>query len=395
MRRGKRREKQQDGQRAQGRMKNPAYCVLGISFVLLLFGFGVLNYYHKDRSFSDTENRMLEQKPQWQISSVLDGRFMKSFETWQTDQFIFRDGWITLRTAADRILGKKDSGGVFLGKDGSLYEKPEKLGEGVWTNLDAIRSFCQRHPELSSYLLLVPDAAGVNPEGLPDFAPVETQADQLQQISGYLGDAVLNIPVYDTLREHRQEYIYYRTDHHWTTLGAWYAYEKAASVMGLAEPEAPETPPLYPVSDSFEGTLASRSGYQADPDTISVFWPGAQTDLVVSYVEEQEESASLYASEKLKTRDQYGMFLNGNHPLVRIRTMADSKRTLLLIKDSYANCFVPFLVSQFREIVLVDPRYYYGDLESLTAGQSFTDVLFLYNLNTFLTDDVLHLSLEE
>ena len=75
--------------------------------------------------------------------------------------------------------------------------------------------------------------------------------------------------------------------------------------------------------------------------------------------------------------------------------MADSKRTLLLIKDSYANCFVPFLVSQFREIVLVDPRYYYGDLESLTAGQSFTDVLFLYNLNTFLTDDVLHLSLEE
>ena len=81
MRREKRREKQQNGQRAQGRMKNPAYCVLGISFVLLLFGFGVLNYYHKDRSFSDTENRMLEQKPQWQISSVLDGRFMKSFET--------------------------------------------------------------------------------------------------------------------------------------------------------------------------------------------------------------------------------------------------------------------------------------------------------------------------
>ena len=102
----------------------------------------------------------------------------------------------------------------------------KRQGEGVWTNLDAIRSFCQRHPELSSYLLLVPDAAGVNPEGLPDFAPVESQADQLQQISGYLGDAVLNIPVYDTLREHRQEYIYYRTDHHWTTLGAWYAYEK-------------------------------------------------------------------------------------------------------------------------------------------------------------------------
>ena len=284
---------------------------------------------------------------------------------------------------------------MFLGEDGCLYEKPEKLGEAAWTSLYAIREFAGRHLELPVYLMLVPDAAGVKPEELPPFAPVEDQERQLEEIGAYLGDAVRQIPVYEALREHRDEYLYYRTDHHWTTLGAWYAYQEAAGAMGLeAAADEGTEPPLYPVSDSFEGTLASVSGYRAEPDTISVYWPDSQPDLVVSYVQEQEESASLYASQKLKTRDQYGMFLNGNHPLVRIRTMAESSRRLLLVKDSYANCFVPYLTSQFQEIVLVDPRYYYGNLESLLEEEGFTDVLFLYNLNTFLADDVLHLALE-
>ena len=112
-------------------------------------------------------------------------------------------------------------------------------------------------------------------------------------------------------------------------------------------------------------------------------------------MEEQKKSASLYASEKLKGRDKYGVFLDGNHPIVKIRTMADSDRTLLLLKDSYANCFVPFLTSSFREIVLVDPRYYYGNIEELLLEQNFTDILILYNLNTFLQDDVLHFVLED
>ena len=245
-------------------LKGQGYEILGIGFVLLLLGFGILNLASPDREFSETENRMLEQRPDVQLSSVADGRFMKSFETWQTDQFVFRDGWIRLRTAADRMLGKKESGGVFLGEDGCLYEKPEKLGEAAWTSLYAIREFAGRHLELPVYLMLVPDAAGVKPEELPPFAPVEDQERQLEEIGAYLGDAVRQIPVYEALREHRDEYLYYRTDHHWTTLGAWYAYQEAAGAMGLEAAAGEGTePPLYPVSDSFEGTLASVSGYRA------------------------------------------------------------------------------------------------------------------------------------
>ena len=365
---------------------------LGLWFLIALFSFGALNFFSKDRVFSETENRYLEQRPVLRLSELMDGRFMSSYEKYQTDQFFSRDSWIQFRSAADRFLGKNESGGVFLGKGEQLYEKPEKLEQQVWNNLDAIKEFAGLHSDKGIYFLLAPGAAGVKPEGLPPFAPIEDQAGQLRQIHEYLEGAVQEISVYGTLREHREEYLYYRTDHHWTTLGAWYAFLKAEQVMGL---EAGPDMEAYPVTNRFQGTLASRSGYRVPSDTISVFWPRQEEHLVVTYVEEQKKSASLYASKKLEGRDQYGVFLDGNHPVVRIRTMAESERTLLIFKDSYANCFVPFLTAHFREIVLVDPRYYYGNVDTLMGEQEFTDILFLYNLNTFLEDDVLHFVLED
>lgn len=370
--------------------------LLGLGFAVLLAGFTAANYFHKDTAFSDTENRMLQQKPVFSWADLADGRFMGNFEKYQTDQFIFRREWIGLQTAADRLLGKNKSGDVYLG-EGQLLEEPSKLLENVWENLDAIGAFCRNQTGVKCYLMLVPDAASVQREKLPAYAPVADQAEQLEEIRSYLEkkeNPVTEIPLYEMLREHREESLYYRTDHHWTTLGARYAYQSAAGQMGLPGAENGEEKKLYPVSDSFQGTLAARSGYRVPDDTIEVYWPDQEEELVVTYVQEQTKSASLYAAEKLKTRDKYGMFLNGNHPLAEIRTMASTGRKLLLIKDSYANCFVPFLTGDFEEIVLVDPRYYYDSAEKLMKQYGFTDVLFLYNLNTFLEDDVLHYVLE-
>lgn len=370
--------------------------LLGLGFAVLLAGFTAANYFHKDTAFSDTENRMLQQKPVFSWADLADGRFMGNFEKYQTDQFIFRREWIGLQTAADRLLGKNKSGDVYLG-EGQLLEEPSKLSENVWENLDAIGAFCRNQTGVKCYLMLVPDAASVQREKLPAYAPVADQAEQLENIRSYLEkkeNPVTEIPLYEMLREHREESLYYRTDHHWTTLGARYAYQSAAGQMELPGAENGEEKKLYPVSDSFQGTLAARSGYRVPDDTIEVYWPDQKEELVVTYVQEQTKSASLYAAEKLKTRDKYGMFLNGNHPLTEIRTMASTGRKLLLIKDSYANCFVPFLTGDFEEIVLVDPRYYYDSAEKLMKQYGFTDVLFLYNLNTFLEDDVLHYVLE-
>ena len=370
--------------------------LLGLGFAVLLVGFTAANYFHKDTAFSDTENRMLQQKPVFSWADLADGRFMGNYEKYQTDQFILRREWIRLQTAADRLLGKNKSGDVYLG-EGQLLEEPSKLSENVWENLDAIGAFCRNQTGVKCYLMLVPDAASVQREKLPAYAPVADQAEQLEEIRSYLEkkeNPVTEIPLYEMLREHREESLYYRTDHHWTTLGARYAYQSVAGQMGLPGAENGEEKKLYPVSDSFQGTLAARSGYRVPDDTIEVYWPDQEEELVVTYVQEQTKSASLYAAEKLKTRDKYGMFLNGNHPLTEIRTMVSTGRKLLLIKDSYANCFVPFLTGDFEEIVLVDPRYYYDSAEKLMKQYGFTDVLFLYNLNTFLEDDVLHYVLE-
>ena len=373
--------------------------ILGLGFVLVLAGFTAANFLHKDVKFSDTENRMLQQKPAFSLTELADGRFMSSFEAYQTDQFAFRDQWIRLQTAADRLIGKNKSGDVYLGKN-QLFEEPSQISDGVWKNLDAVVSFCSQYRDVKSYLMLVPNAASVQKERLPEYAPVADQKMQLAQITEYLAkqeNPVTEIPLYDTLREHQDEALYYRTDHHWTTLGAGYAYEKAAEIMNIPGAEAKSeelAKQLYPVTDHFQGTLSSRSGYRVPDDTIEVYWPEQEEELVVTYVQEQTKSASLYAAEKLDAKDKYGMFLNGNHPLTEIRTMASTGRKLLVVKDSYANCFVPYLTGDFEEIVLVDPRYYYDSLGKLMEQYGFTDVLFLYNLNTFLEDDVLHYVLE-
>ena len=176
---------------------------LGLGFAVLLAGFTAANYFHKDTAFSDTENRMLQQKPVFSWADLADGRFMGNFEKYQTDQFILRREWIGLQTAADRLLGKNKSGDVYLG-EGQLLEEPSKLSENVWGNLDAIGAFCRNQTGVKCYLMLVPDAASVQREKLPEYAPVADQAEQLEEIRSYLEkkeNPVTEIPLYEMLRQ--------------------------------------------------------------------------------------------------------------------------------------------------------------------------------------------------
>ena len=145
------------------------------------------------------------------------------------------------------------------------------------------------------------------------------------------------------------------------------------------------------MSNDFNGTLSATSGYeQGYREPIYIYAPekGEKSpDVMVSYVDEQRKSASLYDSSKLKEKDQYALFLGGNYSMIDIKTTADTPNRLLLIKDSYANCLVPFLTPFFREIIIIDPRYYYGDIHQVMEENNITSVLFLYNGNTFVKDN--------
>lgn len=378
--------KKQTGKRSR-KIQVKFYHRLARVFVVLLLVFVLLNVIKRDQEFSDEENRMLASRPKLTWEAVKSGDFMTDFETYVSDQFFARNQWITLKLYEDRFLGKKESNGVYLGKKGYLIEKPDQPDwESVERNMAAISDFAERHSEIPTYMCLIPNAYYILEDRLPAQAPVRNQADDLKKIREMEGGSITDIDVTDGLRQHAEEEIYYKTDHHWTSLGARYAFEEAAGVMGIENVESEYI--IHTVASDFQGTLASKSGYHGSEDLVQVYQPKNQeVDYVVSYVEEGEKSTSIYDSTSLKEKDKYTVFFGGNHARIDIGTTQQERKNLLIFKDSYANCFVQFLLPYYQNIIMVDPRYYYENVDSLVESYGITDILFLYNVNTFVTDN--------
>lgn len=365
------------------------YKTSALLFILFLVLFVGANTITKDKTFSETENRMLAGKPKFSVDKLLEGRFTSKFEDYVVDQFIGRDFFTNVKINMDKLLGKKESNGVFLGEDGYLIENFNKPNEeAVKKNLQAINNFSTRYKNVKQYMLISPTSVSILKDKLPMDAPVMDQEAYLQSYKDKLPQSVSFVDNYKTMHDHRNEYIYYKTDHHWTSLGAFYSYKELAKAMELEE-----TPDDYytqqMVSNDFFGALSSKSGYDVEEgDKVNVYLPakGDLQNVVINYAEEQERTATLYSSEALEQKDNYEVFLKGNHPLVKIKTDANNNKTLLIFKDSYANSFIPFLVKDFSNIIVVDPRYYYEDIDKLMQQESVNEVLYLYNANTFFND---------
>lgn len=338
-----------------------------------------------DRETSSAENRKLAQRPAFSWEALKDGKYFSAWESYTADQFPLRDGWITLDFRASRLMGARQAGGVYLCKDNYLMEPPATPNEeALGRNLQAINDFAGRHGDLRINMAVVPNAAYVLRDKLPANAPVRDQMKDLQEMAAQL-QGVSFIDVTPGLAGHADEPIFYRTDHHWTSLGAYYAFLEAAPGLGLENP--PTAFDVLPVSTNFEGTLSSRSGCHTVADVIELYVPQGDVQYYVSI--DNQRMATMYDKTKLEGRDQYAVFLGGNSPRVDVTTTGETGRNLLVFRDSYANCFLQFLIPCYDRITLLDPRYYYGDADSVISQGKITDVLFLYNANTFFEDKVL------
>lgn len=365
--------------------------IIAILFLTILGVICLINLFVRDKEFSETENRMLEQKPKTDLTSIESGRYMDKYEKYKSDQFAGREMWVSVKTNLDLLMGKRDSNGVFKGKDNYLLEEIATPNEEqLEKNLEAIKGFAEKHSDLPTYMMLVPNAANILEDKLPLFAVTRDQKKDFEEIRKKLGEGVTWVDVSKTLEKHKEEGVYYHTDHHWTSLGAYYAYQQLSEAMQLDPLKAPKMK-KYAVTEGFNGTLASKSGYETDyKEEISIYAAESEkndVDLVVNYVDEQRKTATLYDIKKLEEKDKYALFMGGNYPLVKIKTTSESQERLLILKDSYANCMIPFLVPHYREIVLVDPRYYYGNIEDVITENRITNILFLYNGNTFVEDN--------
>src|SRR3712207_156474 len=222
--------------------------------------------------------------------------------------------------------------------------------------------------------------------------------------------------VYEELKNHKNEYIYYKTDHHWTTLGAYYAYEKLGDTMGYKPLQISDFN-IEKVTDNFYGTLYSKGNYRdIEPDSIEIFKPKKQIDFNINYYDNKKTSGSLYEFNNLEKKDKYSVFLDGNHDLVTIKTIekntiyknkitkitkkksrkSKNKRKikleknkgikvkkLLVIKDSYAHSLVPFLTNHYDEIHMIDLRYFNDNINEYIKKNDIEDILLLYNVLTF------------
>ena len=359
------------------------YKMVASVFVAAVFGFCLVSWVMPDKDFSAEENRTLASFPSISMAALKDASFMQGLEDWNADQFVGRNAWTGLQVGVNRLLGKQEFNGVFLGKDDYLIQAPtEPDYEQVDANIAAINQFVARNPDLSMNMIVVPNACTTMVDWLPKGAAVHDQQKDKELLQSDC--SVPLVDVEDVIGENVDQGMYYRTDHHWTSEAARLTLDAAAGSLGI-EPVSDYE--VETVTDSFQGTLTSTSGIRKAKDQIQVLVPqGVDVRYTVRDSDNSSKRTSVYDSKKLQEKDKYQVFFGGNHAMVDIQTTLKEPRRLLVVKDSYANAFVPLLIPYYNEIVMVDPRYYTDDIDTLISSKGITDVLFLYNMDTFMTD---------
>lgn len=365
----------QRNRRMQGQLLS--YLLIGCIVLFL-----VISLVTPDKAFSESENRSLQQFPG--LDSLWEGSFLSDLGDYFADQFPARDFWMSLNLSVNKLLGQKEASGVYLCEDDYLIQVPgEPNEEQLARNLAAINTFGEKHPELNMVMTVAPNAITIHSDKLPENAPARDQVSDIKGIQNALTTATF-ADVTKNLKAHSDEYLFYKTDHHWTSLGAFYAFQDIAPLLNI-QPTTLDDYTVYPVSTTFEGTLSSKSGSHSGEDTVEIYVPSSSIDYYVTYPDGSYVS-SLYSRAALDQKDHYTVFFGGNYSRVDITTTANTGKCLLLFKDSYANCMVQFLYPYFDHITMIDPRYYYDNLELVITSESITDVLFLYNADTFLGD---------
>ena len=352
-------------------------------FVALMLLIAVVAIILPDAETSTTENRSLQTMPQVSVSSITSGRFQDAFTDYVSDQFPARTLWADVQVAVSTLAGGMESNGVYRCKDGYLiqpFEQPEDDRAAA-----AIEAFHANHGDLPTHVLIAPTAVNAYADKLPFGATTDDQGAYIDSLSERFGAAGMDfIDVRGVLTSERDD-IYYHTDHHWTSTGAYLAFQQAAGQLGV---DASTEYEQVSLTSNFSGSLKSKSGYFMTPDDeLSAYVPTSGSfNCIITYVEEQQKVTTPYETTALDGSDPYQLFFGGNHAQIRIETPNLNGRTLLVIKDSYANCFLPFLIGQYERIFIVDPRYCYDSIDGIIGGEGVTEVLFLYNATTFSTD---------
>jgi hypothetical protein len=360
----------------------------GVIFMVLLLGLAGKEALSHQRTYSPVEKRELQTRPEISITKVLDGRFQRKYESYLRDQFPGRDHWVSFQTDMELFMGKNEIHNVYIGKNNYLlehYTEKEFDPQQISKNLQALEKFVGKAKQNADvHVMMVPTKSWVLREKLPAFAPHYKEQKFYDALQQKLEKEDVLISVEPVLDAHKEEEIYYRTDHHWTTLGAWYAYEQYTKAVGGDLQRAQGKKKFRCISKDFYGTTYAKINYARQADKIEIYEPADK--LRVVYNMGEKKTKTLYDVSFLKTADQYSVFTGGNQAVLEITGGIKNGKTLLLIKDSFANSILPFLAEDYEKLVVVDLRQLNVSGDRLLEMFSPTDILILYNSAQFAQD---------
>src|SRR5574344_1000579 len=364
-------------------MKKRYEFISTIVFILIILFFSIAFLIYPKKTISAVANRSLQSMPKFKISALIDGTYISKTEDYFNDHFIFRNQFINLKTSVSKILLKDEINNIYFGKNDYLIEKHNNY-EDKDKLIKVLNNFYKKINYVNLNLLLVPTSISVNSEFLPNLLKSTNELDDIN----YIYDQITfnKIRVYDELNNSSYQ-TFYKTDHHWTSYGAYIAYVKYASKNNIT-PISIQEFNIKEVTSGFCGTLCSKTGdYNHINDSIYTF-TYKDYNLNVNYVSSKKETNSLYEESYLNKKDKYSIFLDNNHPLIII-TNNDiiSKKEIVVIKDSYANSFIPFLVNHFYRVHVIDPRYYKLSISDyIKNNPNIMDTIILYNMDTIDED---------
>lgn len=371
-----------------------------------------------DKEFSEQENRKLEAFPSINVQKIAEGTFMREFETYSSDNVVGRDFWMKLKNSVDRTFGKQDNGSAYWGEQGYLFPIDTVDENQLEKNLTYIYNFVEEAAKIGvkkSFVVPAPTSQEILVEFMPEGAEGLNQHKIIERVESQLSDKMTVVNVEEKLKQAKEnKYIYYKTDHHWTQLGAYYSYKAWADESGVKPIDESELSTQL-LSEDFYGTTYSKiPTFNLKPDRMYVYKTKAMNEVVME-IDKQGlgfENASvrkgtlevtdMFDEHYLETKDKYAYFLSNNHPLIHLyktkggpekireelaeetesfsrNEAAENSKTLLVVKDSYANCFIPFLTEHYEHIYVVDLRYYKKSVLDLIEQYGVDEMMFLYN----------------
>lgn len=351
---------------------------------ILIYGMTLLDILTPIQTYSELENRNLSLRPPFTLARYIKGQFPIQYDSYINDQFLGRDEWIGIKSRLEYALGKKENNNIIYGKNGYLFKKFNTLNLDTLTkNTNTIIDFCNT-VQSPVYFMLIPNSYQILNDFMPkgvltinqEFVTIEIYTFMLSKCP------IRPINPYPTLSSNKYKYIYYRTDHHWTTFGAYLAYYQFTHAVGKYTPVPWKSLDLQEVPD-FYGTYFSESKpFFAKSDTITYYNPDVNVTI------DGKSYPSLYDQSKWETRDKYAAFLWGNNGLTVISKAKETSHPskILVIKDSFGNSFSPLLTTHYDEIHIIDLRSITFNLSDYLNEHNFDEILILYNFTNFNDD---------